>query len=378
MSKYPTQKKILPYSRYIKRVPLHFWIDYFKASIIPTPGLFNSMPKLLRLGLSVNSSLYTYDKNTYLELKNIEALDSLYSHYIEIKDKKTNKNLGFFMIARIDKKIGAVQRDSIIEITGTGVVLRNLDFYFKFLKWSWYSTNIYKRVDLCLDMAVSIDYITSIMNKNGDISKKSNTPIHSTWWVLETWYIWNRNRYKNTFQLIRVYNKKLDNSVKWKDYLYPQYDKIPYVTRIEIEFRRDKAKFFDDEKLQALKYQWGLLKGIIYPYNWQFFKFMHYKDFEELQAVEKELLWKGERQKKIKELQRRIDKYWNPFKDDLDKRKWKAIFITYAKKLMASGCKSGDLVDLICNSIVYKKDLNRYIRLYKGNIIKILCLDELL
>jgi hypothetical protein len=49
--------------------------------------------------------------------------------------------------------------------------------------------------------------------------------------------------------LIRIYDKIADIKQKEKQYLYPNYLKEKYITRIELEFRSELLKFLKLEQL---------------------------------------------------------------------------------------------------------------------------------
>lgn len=367
---YPVLEKYIPWSRYTKRVPLHFWVDYIKASIVENSNIFNSFPKLLRLWLSANSTYYKYDKDTYFEFKEIESLSEQYSHYIEIKDEQTGKNLAFFMIARDGNKSWAVTRDSIFEVSGTWLLIHEIEYYYKILSWAWFKTYKYKRVDICMDIAVNIDYLYQIMwlkqyldNKTGSCIRKKG--------MTETVYLWDRSKYKNTRQLIRIYNKKLDSKNKGKESMYPQYEEVPFVTRVEIEFRRDKAKFFDDSKVLSTKYHWGLFKTIIFPFNRQRFSFFKYDELDTLCDMERVVLGSWFRKKQIQEQEEREMKYGKAFKSENDERKAVGTFIAYTKKLLNSWYSIDKIHSLIeIQNLPFTK-INYFKSIFKSKIFVI-------
>lgn len=85
-------------------------------------------------------------------------------------------------------------------------------------------------------------------------------------------YFGEKSREKNTYQLIRIYDKKADSaSAKHKEFLYPGHDQYEHVTRFEIELREDLAKFWTVEKLQDINYIFAVMIKKFYRYNYQFF-----------------------------------------------------------------------------------------------------------
>ena len=51
-----------------------------------------------------------------------------------------------------------MERRDIIEITGQGLILRNIKWYLKMLEVAGFYITGFKRVDICLDIKINTDY----------------------------------------------------------------------------------------------------------------------------------------------------------------------------------------------------------------------------
>ena len=323
--------------RYKSRELIHFWVDYFKVSI----DKINDKPRLDSLGLSVNSNFYFIDDDTYIELKQFDSLDNKYKGYYEIRDKNTNIALWFILISN-GRKLGAVTYDSILEVSGQGLILREAWYYLELIKWLWYKTIKYKRVDICMDILTNTDYIIKniLLPK---VKNKTITPFIKGG-IYETLYIGNKSKSSNTRQIIRAYNKKLDSINKGKSFLY-DYNDYKDVTRIELELRRDKAQFIDDKKLLDLEYLFWVYYNEVYKINLQFFKFIKYWEFKKALSLGSKL--EARKKKKREERLERQIKYGNDFKNELDEKKSRGNFIAYGKKLYKNWYKKELLIEII-------------------------------
>jgi len=323
--------------RYKARKLVGFHVDYFKGSLKKT-SLLLSETKLESLWLSANSNMFWINDNTYLEFKYIESLRKKYKGYYEIRDKETSVNLWFIMLAR-GGSMGAVELKDIVEVTGQGLILRTIQFYYDLLKFFGYEIEKFKRVDVCMDIEEDIHYIWELTKDK--IQQKTHEPIWKGW-VLETIYIWERDREKNTYQLIRIYDKILDTKKKNKTFLYPEHDWKKHITRHEIEFRRDKAKYLKPEHLTETRYLFKIFSAIIYPYNWQYYKFISPDDCEHIaeeaeQNKKKYILWKGIRSKAKQEALERLAYYGVEFKWPKQQLQAERTFFAYGKKLILNG-----------------------------------------
>lgn len=307
--------------RYKSRKLKHFWVDYFKAYIE-----YNYTPKLFKLWLSANSNIFFTDDDTYIELMPQEDY-KLFEKYYVLKDKETNVSLWFIMIPKI-KKVWSINYNNIFEVTWQGLILRDLKFYFDFIKWAWFKIDKFKRVDLCFDLENETDYIYKEVLAPY-LEWKTVTPIIKKG-VLETLYIWNRNEKANTYQLIRIYNKILDTKRKRKTFLY-DFKGLDSLTRFEVEIRRDKACFLTEKKLLDDDYIFSVIVKTFYKMNYQFFKFLQLEDFKKVKLTNENL--KLKRKKAIIDRQDRFIKYWNDFLNDTEEQRTIKLFINSAKRL---------------------------------------------
>lgn len=87
-----------------------------------------------------------------------------------------------------------------------------MEWYLKLLEVIGYHFSGFKRVDICLDVILDTDYvIEKIMLPN--VKNKTHQPICNNG-RYETLYIGNRNFEKNTWKLVRVYDKIRDTDTK--------------------------------------------------------------------------------------------------------------------------------------------------------------------
>ena len=307
--------------KFKNRKLIHFGVDYFKSYIE-----FKYTPKIFKLWLSQNSNIFFYDDETYIELQSPDLYKQFEKYFI-IKDRKTNINLWFVIIPKV-WKVWAITYNNIFEVSGQGLILRKLKFYFDFIKWAWFKIEKFKRVDICFDLEENINYINDrVINKY--IKWKTIEPIIKKW-VLETLYIWERNTKKNTYQVIRIYNKIIDTKAKNKEFLY-DLDNIKDLTRFEVELRRDKAKFFTPEKLLNDDYLFSVIVKTFYKMNYQYFKFLHLEDFKKIRNLNDSLY--ESRKIAIEKRQKNFILYWKDFKNDSDEQRTLKIFINSAKRL---------------------------------------------
>lgn len=165
-------------------------------------------------------------------------------------------------------------------------------------------------------------------------------------WKPQTIYFGEKSREKNTYQLIRIYDKKADSaSEKHKEYLYPEYDKYDHITRFEIELREDLAKFWTVDKLLADNYIFAVMIKKFYRYNYQFFWFLKFDDFVKKRKEEESLY--TERIAKIRARKEHMEEYGSSFKSPHEKALWKATFITYGKRLIGDWMDSEEILSLL-------------------------------
>lgn len=321
--------------RYKSRELVHFGVDYVKAQIkSENPKLHN------KLRLSVNSNISYYDDYTVIELMP-EMMATEYDRYYQIRDKATNVSIAFIWLR--GKTIWNITRSDFIEITGQGLIIRSWYRYFvQMLEDLGLSIIKYIRADVCMDINVNTQYFLETIAKDY-AEKKTRVPWY-TKGILHAMYYWEKQLSKNTYQFMRVYNKKLDSINKGKEWLYDGYKDIHDVTRLEVEIRRDKASFLTTEKLLSVDYLFWVCVRTFYPMNHQFFWFLHLEDFKKV--TEKDGIWK----KRLRnQAERKIlqDMYGCSFKNPREEKQWKATFIAYAKKLYVNGTSISALKELI-------------------------------
>ena len=85
--------------------------------------------------------------------------------------------------------------------------------------------------------------------------------------------------------------------MKKKSFLYPDYDEYKDVTRLEVEIREEKARYWTEDKLTDINFVFAVIVKQFYKFNYQFFGFLKFDDFVK-QAKFERSLWK-EREEKI-------------------------------------------------------------------------------
>jgi len=325
------------YWRYKKRELKHFGVDYFKAYITN-----DFKPKLFKLWLSANSNMFYINDDTFIELWSSD-LYSKFKYVFILKDRETNITLWFVLIPNVGK-VWAINYNNIFEVTWQGLILRNLKFYFDFIKWAWFKIEKFKRVDICFDLANDINYIYNTILKDF-LVWKTHEPIIKKW-ILETLYIWDRNTKKNTYQLIRIYNKILDTKFKNKEFLY-DFEGLDSLTRFEVEIRRDKAQFLTEKKLLNDDYIFSVIVSTFYKMNYQFFKFLHLEDFKKVSLQNESL--KFLRKKRIVSRLNDYINFWKDFKSEQEENKILKMFITLWKRLYKNWYSRKKLLKILKN-----------------------------
>lgn len=129
------------------------------------------------------------------------------------------------------------------------------------------------RVDVCLDLInVTVPYIHDRLLSDECKANKSKVFYDKKEGKEQTIYFGEKSREKNTYQLIRIYDKKADSAgSKHKEFLYPEYDKYDNVARLEVELREDLAQFWTVEKLLDINYIFAVIIKKFYRFNYQFF-----------------------------------------------------------------------------------------------------------
>lgn len=336
--------------KYRKREAYHFWIDYFKAYINQ-----DKFKKSFLYTLSANSNFKMYDKNTCISL-NTAYSGKKYERYFEVKDQETGIQLAFILLSK-QNQLWCIEKRHIFEVSGQWLILRDIKFYLKLIEVAWFYIDWFKRVDIAIDILINTDYlIRKICLPSVWERKITNRPYDVKWKY--TWLdIWEREPKKNTWKFIRVYNKILDTFEKWKDFLYWFKEKwIIDLSRVELELRRDKCKFFKVEYLTDTDQLYKIMKNEVFGINFQFFKFIHTEDTERvINTYFKDIFendraynltkWESKR-RMLKRLNDSIE-LWGSFKDDSSRRKAVSIFVSYYKKLRNSGLNYFDILDIL-------------------------------
>jgi len=209
----------------------------------------------------------------------------------------------------------------------------------------------FTRVDICLDLVnVSVPYIYETIIRESDkktISKIFNDKKEGK---AQTIYFGEKSREKNTYQLIRIYDKKADSSGdKNKSYLYPEHDKYENVTRFEVELREDLAKFWTPDKLCDINYVFSVIVKKFYRYNYQFFGFLKFDDFLKKKKEEKSI--HKERIEKIQKRKEHMETYGTSFRSDEERLLWIATFATYGNRLLGDGIGRDMLLSYLVHSV---------------------------
>lgn len=325
--------------RFKNRELIHIWIDYFKRYL----DKFDfQKTRIKKLWLSLNSNFAFLSDDTFIEYHKEYIV--WYNHCYIIKDKETQANLAFICLSNWQENWFLIKK-SFIEVTWQGLILRNIKFYFDLLKDFDFKIEKFIRIDIAFDMEIETDYIYKRIFK--DKLENKTTTIFNENWLCETCYIWKKNKTQNTYQLLRFYNKLLDNQKKWKSFLYDYQDK-KNVTRFEIEIRRDKAKFWNEEKIQDIDYIFWVIVKTWYPFNYQFFKFLHLEDFKKVYETNSTYFL---RKKRIEERQKDFILYWKDIKDDKELKQIVWTFITYWKRLYKNWYNLNKLVEILQKNI---------------------------
>ncbi len=351
--------------RYKSRELLNTWIDYFKVYL---KDYERGKTRLRKKGLSLNSTIWEIDKDTIIEFQPNLIKDFGFCYVI--KDKDTQTNLAFLCLSKGEGK-GFIVRNSFYEVTGQGLELRGGAKYFiNLLFFLWFEIEKFTRVDVYFDLIVDVNYIhnTILIDR---LKGKSKT-VFEEGGKTETLYIGKKKKTENTYQLLRVYNKKLDNKKKGKEWLYSQYktksekgEEIEYkdiknITRFEIEIRRDKAKFWTVDKLLSTDFIFSVIVKTWFPFNYQFFKFLHEEDFKRI--IDNKSVY-NDRLQSIARKKKWFDTYGTDYFDDKDKRKTEKIFVAYWKRLFKNWISLEKMCEMLKNSINFDDKMENKVQI---------------
>lgn len=334
--------------RYIKRWIAHFWCDYFKAQIEPIQWWLLS-------SLSENSNFLFIDWETELCL--MTDFSPKWKKYIVMRDKKTGVQLAFFWLqGNIIEWSKEKHYADFYEVTGQWLILRNWPkFYLNMRKLLWFQITVFTRIDICLDLInVAASYMYDKLLKEAD-KKLIRKIFYDKKGKEQTMYFGEKSRKKNKYQIIRIYDKKADSASKKKTWLYPDYDEYKNITRLEIEIREDKAKFWNSDKILDDEYIFAVIVKQFYKFNYQFFWFLKFDDFLKVRKSEDSLY--HERRRKIEERLEHQTKYGTSFSSEKERDLWISMFISYWKRLMWDGVSSDELkfwLDNTVNQAIWK------------------------
>lgn len=352
--------------RYRQREAYHFGIDYFKAYISPEP-----FKKSFLHSLSANSNFKLYDSETVINLLP-EYSDKKYSQYFEIVDRKTSIRLAFILFWKRNK-IWSVERRDKFEVTWQWLILRSIPWFLKLLEVAWFYISWFVRVDICLDIKISTDYLCRRILVPGLEEMWKTYKPYIKRWIYETIEIGTKEPRLNTWKFIRVYNKILDTTKKDKWFLY-DFEWMKDLSRIELELRRDKCVHFHPEYLTDIDKLYSIFKHEVFGENFQFFKFIHLEDAKKCansyiidmfsdDTATNLTKWMS-RSKMLEKLERIID-FGSEFKSWQDERRTLSLFVSLYKKLTANWQTHQSIVNIL-DTEYFKVD----IMFAKKNIFK--------
>lgn len=326
--------------RYKKRGLLHYGIDYFKCIIT------RNEDSLLKT-LSSNSNFLFIDNDTRIDL--VSWINWDYLKYYIISDIYTKVNLAFIWYWWKNSC------RNFYEITWQGLIIKWwVEYFLQLREYLGFEINYFTRIDVCLDLPnVTVDYLyQKIIDKKHKINV-SKIFYDKSWWE-ETIYFWKKSRKDNNYQLIRIYNKLLDSKKKKKEWLYPDYKDNEAVTRLELEIREEKAKFWTVEKIQDINFIFSVIVKQFYKFNYQFFWFLKFDDFLNYKKLSNSLHY--ERLAKINKRYESFIKFWQDFFDEWEKKQRISVFLAYSKRLIGNWFTFEQLQQMIELSIQEKLD----------------------
>lgn len=281
--------------RYRKRELLYFWVDYIKAYINTWKTENNNFTLLNSLSANSNFFYFSFNKvDFFCEL--LPLGNSKFDKFFTIREPKTMVNIAFIWLGW--KQLWSVKVNEMIEFTGQGLAIAWLDFFYFLFEFFWFEFKKFKRIDLAMDLKLEIDYFYKeiLIDKYKD---EKTAQIYQNKWIVETIYFWNKDKKVNNYQLVRIYNKILDSVKKDKLFLYKDNrqntaedfaetgEKYKNVTRFEVEIREDLAQFYHFEDLKNKNIIFAKMVKTFYKYNKQFFKFIDFEDFCEVEQKNK-------------------------------------------------------------------------------------------
>lgn len=176
----------------------------------------------------------------------------------------------------------------------------------------WLNHLTLKRFDLAMDIKRNIN--TEVL-KYFKWLNQIGSDFYWKKWNVETHYIGAYKVRDNKSFLIRIYNKIEDIKKKWIQFLYPHYLLEDNVTRVEIEFRVDVAKWVKIDKLLDNTYIFNLMLLYLKKHT-EIFESIKTNDVEKLKRLNKKI--------NIEEL-----KY-----DQVIRQRYISSFMWYTKKIL--------------------------------------------
>lgn len=343
-----------------KRELVYYNIDYIKAFI--KADLKKN--QLFKLSKNSNQIFFDYKKQQFCitRMSVTGAYDFLFSISID--------NINLWFIWFLWKN-----RSDFIEITWQCLTIYWVDFYYFLMKKYKLEFVKYKRIDVCFDLALDINYFyEKILDdkykqvKKSDENKTNLQVFSSKKNGIETIYFWKRNIKENSYIVNRIYNKILDSQKKQKLFLYDDYKNEDWsykqITRFETELREDLCKFYKYEDLKNEEFLYYRIVKSFYKYNVQFFKFLKDEDFMNFKKsyfdhkkFNLKKIFAGDFVAPMTKSQERIIKqveakrlqisYWNDFIDDKDKELCSKMFISYWKRLFKNWFTKEKLKEMI-------------------------------
>lgn len=342
-----------------KRNLLYCNIDYVKANIRVSDN--NVLIKLSK----GSNSFYVNFLSYKIEITKVDISEKFRYYYII---SCNGINIGFIWLwSTWDKK-------EFIEISGQGMTTYWIDLFYFLMDKLKIEFIKYKRIDLCMDLEMNINYFFERILLDKFKTEKENFSFIKTkrnWY--ETLYFGKKNIKENSYILNRIYNKIIDSKKKDKLFLYEEYKNedgtFKEVTRFETELREDLCKFYPYDCLRDQNFVFFRLVKSFFKYNWKYFSFLKDEDFFEAQKrnrinnkinLQKILLWEKTKalslyQNKIQKIEEEKERsllYWSGFIDDKDEKTCKSIMVSQAKRLYRNWYSKEDIILILSNNLI--------------------------
>ncbi len=228
---------------YIKEHCLHFGLDYLVLYwTFKSEGIFNSLN-------TTNSHYWELWDLIY----NKRQAGHQYQYCIDFNYQGYN----IFSYVKGRKNISIPTNDAVTFYWAAFRLLEieEIDYFIQ----SYFDVERMKRFDICMDIEDPIEKVWKKFRK-----PKQRWKIHlSKKWELEWRWIGEYNTSKNRRLFIRLYNKIQDIKESRKSKLYWDYLQKKYVTRVEIEFRRELARNIDYRELYNIETLKSLFKNYL-------------------------------------------------------------------------------------------------------------------